>query len=114
MRKMERIVERTFLYDFYGELLTEHQRRVYEMAADQDLSVSEIAEECGISRQGVSDLLRRCDAILADYEARLHLVERFGKANAQVKRLAALAASMPDSPEAEEIARIAQTLSELL
>ena len=111
---MERIVERTWLYDFYGELLTDHQRHVYEMSADQDLSVSEIAEECGISRQGVSDLLKRCDAILQGYEEKLHLVERFGKADSAVRRIAALAKDLPDSPEAQEIIRLAEGLADLL
>ncbi len=111
---MERIVERTYLYDFYGELLTDHQRRIYEMAADQDLSVSEIAEECGISRQGVSDLLKRCDAILSDYEARLHLVERFTKASAEADRIIGLASALPDSPEARAIGKAAEALKDLL
>ena len=55
---MERIVEQTLLYDFYGELLNEHQRGVYEDAVFNDLSLSEIADEYGISRQGVHDLIK--------------------------------------------------------
>mgnify|MGYP002709717369 CR=1 FL=1 len=65
------------LYDFYGELLTEHQRKIYEAAVYNDLSLSEIAQEEGISRQGVHDLVRRCDKLLEGYENKLHLVERF-------------------------------------
>ena len=49
---MEKIVEQGLLYDFYGELLTEHQRKIYEDAVYNDLSLSEIAEMQGISRQG--------------------------------------------------------------
>ena len=56
---MERIVEQTLLYDFYGELLNEHQRGVYEDAVFNDLSLSEIADEYGISRQGVHDLNKK-------------------------------------------------------
>ena len=56
---MEKIVEQGLLYDFYGELLTEHQRRIYEDAVFNDLSLSEIAQNAGISRQGVHDLIRR-------------------------------------------------------
>ena len=55
------------LYDFYGELLTEHQKEIYEDVVLQDYSISEVAEEKGISRQGVHDLIRRCDRILAGY-----------------------------------------------
>ena len=75
--KMDRILEQNLLYDFYGELLTEHQQRVYEDAVYNDMSLSEIAGEQGISRQGVHDLIKRCDRILQDYESKLHLVERF-------------------------------------
>lgn len=65
------------LYDFYGELLTEHQKNIYEDVVFNDMSPSEIAREEGISRQGVHDLIKRCDKILRDYEDKLHLVERF-------------------------------------
>ena len=54
---MEHIVEYTLLYDFYGEMLTPHQKAVYEAALFDDLSLTEIAEEQGISRQGVHDLI---------------------------------------------------------
>ena len=74
---MEKIVEQGLLYDFYGELLTAHQRRVYEDVVFNDLSPSEIAGEQGISRQGVHDLMKRCDKILEEYEAKLHLVAKF-------------------------------------
>lgn len=88
---MNRLYEQTMLFDFYGELLTEHQRRIYEDAVYNDLSLSEIAEERGISRQGVHDLIRRCDRILQDYEDRLHLVERFTRTRniaREIQRLA--------------------------
>ena len=51
---MERIVEQTLLYDFYGELLNEHQRGVYEDAVFNDLSLSEIADEYGNIKTGCS------------------------------------------------------------
>ena len=66
---MEKIVEQGLLYDFYGELLNEHQRRIYEDAVMNDMSLSEIAQEAGISRQGVHDLIKRCDKTLEDYES---------------------------------------------
>ena len=76
---MEKIVEQGLLYDFYGELLTEHQRRIYEDMVFNDLSPSEIAKEQGISRQSVHDLKKRCDRILEEYEEKLHLVAKFMK-----------------------------------
>ena len=77
VNKVEKIVEQGLLYDFYGELLTEHQKEIYEQFIVEDLSLSEIAKDAGISRQGVHDLIKRCDKILEGYEAKLHLVEKF-------------------------------------
>lgn len=84
---MEKIFEQTLLYDFYGELLTSHQQSIYEDAVYNDLSLGEIAKERGISRQGVHDLIRRCDKILQHYESKLHLVERFMKAKEKVGQI---------------------------
>ena len=74
---MEKFVEQTLLYDFYGELLTERQQQVYESVVLEDFSLSEVAEELGISRQGVHDMIRRCNHTLEEYEKKLHLVEKF-------------------------------------
>lgn len=84
---MDKLYEQTMLFDFYGELLTEHQRSVYIDAVYNDLSLGEIAEERGISRQGVHDLIRRCDKIMKEYESRLHLVERFSRAKKTVREI---------------------------
>lgn len=84
---MEKIVEHGLLYDFYGELLTAHQRQIYEDAVYNDMSLGEIAALHGISRQGVHDLLKRCDKALEAYEQRLHLVERFQKVREKVARI---------------------------
>ncbi|MDE6184441.1 MAG: DNA-binding protein [Lachnospiraceae bacterium] len=89
---MERIVEQGLLYDFYGELLTEHQKKIYEDVVYNDLSLAEIAKESGISRQGVHDLVRRCNRILQDYEDKLHLVQRFMKIKDNIDQLQKLTA----------------------
>lgn len=74
---MENLVEQGLLYDFYGALLTPHQQEIYEMVVYRDLSLNEIAEQTGVSRQAVSDLVRRVSAQLEGYEKRLGLVGRF-------------------------------------
>lgn len=84
---MEKIFEQTLLYDFYGELLTAHQQSIYEDAVYNDMSLSEIAEEHGITRQGVHDLIKRCDKILQDYESKLHLVEKFMGAKEKIREI---------------------------
>ena len=99
---MDKIYEQTMLFDFYGELLTEHQRSIYEDAVHNDMSLGEIAEERGISRQGVHDLIRRCDRILQDYESKLHLVERFAKAKETVAEIEKLTASETDFIDLQE------------
>jgi hypothetical protein len=75
--RMNQVLQKTLLYDFYGELLTEHQRSVYEEVVLNDISCSEAAEDLGVSRQGVHELVKRCNKILEGYEEKLHLVERF-------------------------------------
>ena len=87
---MEKIVEQGLLYDFYGELLTPHQRRIYEDAVFNDLSLSEIAQEAGISRQGVHDLIKRCDRTLEEYVSKLHLMQRFGQIRQKLERIRGL------------------------
>lgn len=74
---MEKIVRQSYLFDFYGELLTQHQKNIYSQITEDDLSYSEVARIEGISRQGVFDLVKRCDKILEEYEDKLHLVEKF-------------------------------------
>ena len=84
---MEKIVEQGLLYDFYGELLTEHQRQVYEARVFDNLSLSEIAQDFEISRQGVHDLVKRCDKILQDYEDKLHLLQKFMNIKETITRI---------------------------
>ena len=78
---MEKIVEQGLLYDYYGELLTEHQKKIYEDVVYNNLSLNEIAEDEGISKQGVHDLVKRCDKTLSEYEDKLKLIERGKKAS---------------------------------
>jgi len=70
-------VYRTMLFDFYGDLLTDKQREYFDLHYNEDLSLSEIAESSGISRQGVWDIIRRAEAALRETEAKTGLVERF-------------------------------------
>ncbi len=111
---MEKIYEHTLLYDFYGELLTEHQRNIYEEAVFNDMSLGEIAEEYGISRQGVHDLIRRCDRILQDYEDKLHLVQKFMEAKEKLRELEELAGGQKVLSLEERMARIRELSRELL
>ena len=88
---MEEKLTQAYLFDFYGEMLNEHQRRIYEDFVFNDLSLGEIAGEEGITRQGVADMVKRCDKKLRDYENKLHLVEKFISIKNDVERIKGLA-----------------------
>ena len=94
---MERIVRQTMLFDFYGELLTEHQRSAYEDVVMNDLSYAELARLQNISRQGAYDMIRRCDRQLEEYEAKLHLVERFLSIREELQKLRKTAGKLQES-----------------
>ncbi len=91
-----------YLYDFYGELLNEHRREVYEEYVNEDLSLNEIAEERGVSRQSVFDLIKRCNEALYGYEEKLGLVHRFLSVREQAGEIEKLSSSS-DSAEMRRI-----------
>ena len=78
LKKLEfdKLEYKGMLYDFYGELLTQHQKKIYEDAVFNDLSLGEIADEQGISRQGVHDNLSRAEALLRNMEEKTGCVRR--------------------------------------
>jgi len=65
------------LFDFYGDLLTERQREFYDLYYNEDLSLAEIAENYGISRQGVRDVIVRAEAAMTEIEDKTHIIRRF-------------------------------------
>lgn len=109
---MNEILEQALLYDFYGELLTDHQKEVYEQFVLEDLSLSEIAESAGISRQGVHDLIKRCNKTLEGYEAKLHLVEKFLSVKEKVQRVNELLAQ--ENSESKLVQEIRQITGEII
>lgn len=114
---MNQVLKQSLLYDFYGELLTQHQRSVYEEVVQNDLSCSEAAEMFGISRQGIHELVKRCNHILDEYESRLHLVERFLQIRANVQQIQELSANcgkLSREELAEQVCEIAEKILEEL
>ncbi|PWJ51034.1 hypothetical protein SAMN05216529_103334 [Faecalicatena contorta] len=116
---VNKILEQALLFDFYGELLTEHQKEIYEQFVLEDLSLSEIAQGEGISRQGVHDLVRRCQKILEGYEDKLHLVDKFLSVKEKVREInEALDSYEKQGTDigriVEEIRRISDTIIEEL
>jgi predicted DNA-binding protein YlxM (UPF0122 family) len=111
---MEKIVEQALLYDFYGELLTAHQKEIYEDFVLNDLSLTEIAEERGISRQGVHDLVKRCNKILNDYEEKLHLVQKFVVVREKVGQIHGLVQLKDAMEQSELFDRLEEISNEIL
>ena len=114
VNKVEKIIEKGLLYDFYGELLTDHQKSIYEALVLEDYSLSEIAEMYGISRQGVHDLVRRCSKQLNSYEERLHLVEKFLYIKEHVNHIQQLTSQYEQMDMKTLLSQIEQITGEIL
>ena len=87
-------LRRSMLLDYYGELLTQRQRECYELHYNEDLSLSEIAEQCGISRQGAWDNIRRADEALEKLEKKTGLIRRLSENERHLRRLLTLLEGM--------------------
>ncbi len=85
--RFDEITEISLLYDFYGQLLTRRQREAMRLYYEENLSLSEIAGEFSISRQGVHDSLRNGEKALKEYEKKLGLLERFRKSREAVRHI---------------------------
>ena len=79
------------LFDFYGDLLTERQREFYDLYYNEDLSLAEIAENYGISRQGVRDVIVRAEAAMSEIEEKTHIIRRFHQSKAAIAAIDAAA-----------------------
>jgi hypothetical protein len=112
--RMEKIVRQSMLYDFYGVLLTDHQRQIYEDVVFGDMSLGEIAEEQGISRQGVHDLIRRCDRTMEEYESRLHLLDKFSETKNQVEKIRQLAGKSSETHAGQALEEITEICQQIL
>ncbi len=106
----------TMLFDFYGELLTERQKEFFDLYYNEDLSLSEIAENNGISRQGVRDVIVRAEAIMQDIEDKTGLIRRFMQMQGNLNAIGDAAAELKtlnyrqyDDPR---IAALADTISQ--
>ena len=97
----------SMLLDFYGELLTDKQRECYDLHVNEDLSLSEIAEQSGISRQGVWDNIRRAESSLREMEEKTGLIRRFRQIRQGLENLRAPLAELEELSEgrAGELAR---------
>ena len=91
-----------YLLDFYGELLSDRKRSTMDMYYNEDFSLAEIAEQMGISRQGVRDIIKKCEEELIFYEEKLGLAEKLKRAERQARELCAIADKSDLSPDIRE------------
>lgn len=105
----EKDLEIAFLLDFYGEVLSDRKRTVLDYYYNDDCSLAEIAEEIGISRQGVRDLIKKAEEELRFYEEKLGLAKRFRNTQASTHKLLSL---LEQSDVSDEVCRAAQELAD--
>ena len=91
----------SMLYDFYGDLLTDRQREFYDLYYNEDLSLAEIAENYGITRQGVRDVIVRAEAYLTEIEDKTGLIRRFHTMQGQLREVADCAQKVLDLNDAK-------------
>lgn len=112
--KLDEFFHISILYDFYGELLNDHKKRVFEDYFLNDLSLSEIADELNISRQGVHDIVKRCTQELKDYEDRLSLVNRFTSIKEKLATIKEIGTVISDTGDIDKINDINTLADEIL
>ncbi|MCH5265684.1 MAG: DNA-binding protein [Lachnospiraceae bacterium] len=114
LKEPKEIVELSYLYDFYGALLKEKHRLIFEDYILNDFSLSEIAEERQMTRQGVYDVVRRCRIKLREYEERLQLVYKFRQTREKLEQIETIARAGGDKEAAQVIARLAEEIYDMI
>lgn len=112
--KLKEKVELSILFDFYGELLKGHNKHIFEDHILNDLSLSEIGEENGISRQGVFDIVKRCSKQLRECEEKLHLVKKFEMTKQQIGRIREISQTIKSTNDTKEIDLLIQLTDNIL
>lgn len=107
-------LQMTMLLDFYGDLLTDKQREYYDLHHNEDLSLSEIAENVGITRQGVHDIIVRAENTLLETERKTGLLRRFSEMQAGIAKALALAGELKEQSDNVQTAAAAEELIALL
>lgn len=117
---VDAIAKASLLYDFYGALLTEKQRQVMALYHEENLSLSEIAQEFGISRQAVHDTLKKAEQALEDYDNKLNLIDKLVKTeeaialiDEEIEELQKFASVKEDSQTVEKLDKIKSIIDSL-
>ncbi len=119
----DKMLQISMLYDFYGQLLTEKQQEIIQLYYSDDLSLGEISEQLGVSRQAVYDTIKRTEKILFEYEKKLGIVNRFTSNNRNIEEILRIVEGIENNYKVviteskfilEEIIKIKQIANEIL
>lgn len=114
MKEIQDIYELSLLYDFYGILLKEQKKEIFEDYILNDLSLGEIAQERGISRQGVHDSIKRCSRELFEYEEKLRLIQKFNHIREMLKEIRQTTCLLEKCGEVPETKKILKLLDDIM
>lgn len=112
--RLDELVYLSVLYDFYGELLNDRKKLIFEEYFLNDLSLGEIADELEISRQGVHDIVKRCTRELKDYEERLSLVKKFSEVKQKVGSIKEYCEEVRESGDLTKIQKVETLADDIL
>lgn len=112
--RLQEMMELSRLFDFYGELLGEHKKQIFEDYVQNDLSLSEIADETGLSRQGVHDVIKRCSKKLREYEEKLCLVKKFDLTKQRVNQIKIISEEIRKTNDMSKIIELEQLSEDIL
>ena len=112
--KLQEMMELSLLFDFYGELLGEHKKQIFSDYIWNDLSLSEIADETGLSRQGVHDVIKRCSKKLREYEEKLCLVKKFDITKQKVNQIKLISEEIRTTKDINKIIELEQLSEDIL
>ena len=110
----DKMLQKTMLFDFFGDLLTEKQREYYDLHYNEDLSLSEIAENVGITRQGVHDIIARAEVLMLETERKTGLIRRFNEIQAELIKAVELAEQLKSRSKTPEDTAAAKQLIDIL
>ena len=107
-------IETGWLLDFYGPLLTERQQELLHLSCEEDMSLAEIAQQAGVSRQGVHDILQRATQQLYQWEEKLGMLQRFRRMQQGLDGVLTYLNGVQGAASQEQVTSIKQKISELL
>ncbi len=112
--RVETKIETGWLLAFYGPLLTDRQQELLRLSCEEDMSLAEIAQQAGVSRQGVHDILHRGTQQLYEFEEKLGMLARFRRMQYGLDGLLNFLNGVKGAASPEQVAAIKQKIAELL